>query len=151
MLGLAVNDLPHVNAALNALTTVSLMSGYYFIRNGMRQKHKGCMLSALFFSALFLVFYLTYHFNSGLAAFGGAGLIRPVYFSILILHVLGAVIITPMVPVTVYRALSGRFDAHRRLARWTFPLWMYVAVSGIVVYVMAIHLYPHAGGPNAVG
>jgi putative membrane protein len=151
MLGLAVNDLPHVNAALNALTIVCLTAGFYFIRNGMRDKHKACMLSALFFSAFFLVFYLTYHFNSGLAKFGGVGIIRPIYFSILIAHVVGAVVITPMVPVTVYRALSGQVEAHRRIARWTFPLWMYVAVSGVVVYVMAIHLYPHVEGPYAGG
>jgi putative membrane protein len=140
---LAVADLPHVNAALNAVTIVFLGAGFYFIRSGQREKHRACMLAAIAVSAAFLVTYLIYHFNSGLARFGGEGWIRPVYFAVLIAHVLVAIVITVMIPVTAVRALTGRFDRHRRIARWTWPLWMYVAVSGVVVYVMAIHLYPY--------
>jgi putative membrane protein len=95
------------------------------------------------------VTYLIYHFNSGLARFGGEGVIRPIYFSLLIAHVIGAIIITPLVPITLYRALTGQFARHRQLARWTWPLWMYVAISGVVVYVMTIHLYPYV--PPAAG
>lgn len=147
---IAIADLPHVNAALNAITIVFLGAGYYFIRNGQRGKHKACMLSAIAVSAAFLVTYLIYHFNSGLARFGGEGWIRPVYFTILIAHVLVAVVITVLVPITVVSALNGLFDRHRSIARWTWPLWMYVAVSGVVVYVMAVHLFPY-GAANAGG
>ena len=100
------------------------------------------MITALVVSALFLVFYVIYKANSGFAKFGGEGWIRPVYFTILFVHVLGAIAITPLVPWTVYRALKGEFEGHRRLARWTWPLWIYVGVSGVVVYAMAVHLYP---------
>lgn len=140
-----VADLTHVNAALNAATIVFLGMGLWFILRGDRRRHRATMLAALAVSAMFLVTYLIYHFNAGLAKFGGEGAIRPIYFSILILHVVAAVVITPLVPVTVFRALSGRYDRHRKIARWTWPLWMYVAVSGVVVYVMAVHVYPYQG------
>lgn len=142
-------DLTHVNAALNAATIVFLGMGLWFILQGDRRRHRASMLAALAVSAMFLVSYLIYHFNAGLAKFGGEGVVRPIYFSILILHVVAAVVITPLVPVTVFRALSGRYDRHRKIARWTWPLWMYVAVSGVVVYVMAIHIYPYGGNSYA--
>lgn len=142
-------DLTHVNAALNAATIVFLGMGLWFILRGNRRRHRASMLAALAVSAMFLVSYLIYHFNAGLAKFGGEGAIRPIYFSILILHVVAAVAITPLVPVTVFRALSGRYDRHRKIARWTWPLWMYVAVSGVVVYVMAVHIYPYGGDSHA--
>lgn len=145
---MTVADLPHVNATLNAISIVLLALGYYFIRNGDRRRHRRAMLAAAAVSAAFLVTYLIYHFNSGLARFGGEGIIRPIYFAILIAHVLVAIVITPLVPLTLFRALTGRFEGHRRIARWTWPLWMYVAVSGVVVYVMAVHLFPY-GGPTA--
>ena len=140
-----VADLTHVNAALNAATIVFLGMGLWFILQGDRRRHRASMLAALAVSAMFLVSYLIYHFNAGLAKFGGEGVVRPIYFSILILHVVAAVAITPLVPVTVFRAISGRYDRHRKIARWTWPLWMYVAVSGVVVYVMAVHVYPYQG------
>lgn len=148
---IAIADLPHVNAALNALSIVFLGFGYAYIRAGQREKHRACMLAAVAVSAAFLVTYLTYHFNSGLARFGGEGWVRPVYFTILIVHVLAAVTITALVPITLVRALTGRFDRHRRIARWTWPLWMYVAISGVVVYIMAIHLFPYGGDINGGG
>jgi putative membrane protein len=144
-----VADLTHVNAALNAATIVCLGMGLWFILRGERQRHRAAMLAALAASGTFLITYLIYHFNAGLAKFGGEGLIRPIYFTLLVLHVLIAVVITPLVPVTVFRALSGRYDRHRKIARWTWPLWMYVAVSGVVVYVMAVHMYPYGGGAHA--
>lgn len=142
---IAITTFPHILAGLNSATVALLMAGFYFIRSGQRDKHKVMMISALVAAVLFLIFYVTYHLNSGLAKFGGEGIIRPVYFTILIAHVIGAIALTPSVPLLAYRALKGRFDAHKRLARWVLPLWLYVSVSGVVVYVMAIHLYPFNG------
>ncbi len=139
-----VNDLPHVMAALNSLSVVLLGAGYYFIRRGRWRRHRACMIAALAVSAAFLVLYLIYKANTGFARFGGEGLVRPVYFSILVIHILGAIAIVPLVPLTVWRALKGRLEHHRRIARWTWPLWVYVGVSGVVVYVMAVHIYPYA-------
>lgn len=139
-----INDLPHVMAAFNSLSVVLLGSGYYFIRRGRWRRHRACMIAALTASAAFLVFYVIYKANSGFARFGGEGLVRPVYFSILAVHIVGAVAIVPLVPLTVWRALKGQLERHRKIARWTWPLWVYVGVSGVVVYVMAVHLYPHA-------
>jgi uncharacterized membrane protein YozB (DUF420 family) len=141
----AIQDLPHVIAALNALSVAFLVAGYAFIRRGERGRHRACMLSALMVSAAFLIVYVVYKYNSGFAKFGGVGLIRPIYFTILIAHVVGAIAITALVPITLWRALKGRFEMHRRLARWTWPLWVYVGVSGVVVYVMAVHLFPYHG------
>lgn len=139
-----IDDLPHVIAALNAVSVIFLAAGYGFIRAGQWRRHRACMLAALAASAGFLLVYLAYKYNSGFARFGGAGAVRVVYFSILAVHVLGAMTLLPMVPMTVIRALKQNYAAHRRLARWTWPLWMGVGVTGIVVYVFAIHLYPHA-------
>lgn len=143
---MAISDLPHVLAALNVTTTVFLTMGFLFIRQGQRGRHRACMIGALIVSAAFLAVYLYYHFNAGLARFGGIGWIRPVYFAILIAHVLMSLVITALVPVTVFLAATGRFDRHRVWARWTLPIWLYVAVSGVVVYVMAVHLFPFANG-----
>lgn len=140
---LAVNDLPHVIALTNVATAVCLVVGYAMIRRGEVRRHRLAMLAALACSAAFLVVYVFYKANSGFAKFGGVGMIRPVYFTILTIHVLGAIAIVPLVPMLVVRALKGQFEEHRRLARRTWPLWMFVAVSGVVVYVMAVHLYPH--------
>jgi len=140
---LEITDLPHINATLNGLSALTLFVGYYYIRRGERLKHRACMIAALAISAAFLVTYLIYKANSGFAKFGGEGIIRPIYFSILIVHVIAAIAIVPLVPLTVFRALKGRFDQHRKIARWTFPIWVFVGVSGVVVYVMAIQLFPH--------
>lgn len=141
-----VSDLPHFIAAFNAASAVCLAAGFVYIKGGDKARHRAAMIAAIAFSAAFLVVYVLYKANSGFARFGGEGLIRPVYFTILFIHVVGAIAITPLVPVTVWRALSGRFESHRKLARITWPLWMFVAVSGVVVYVMAVHLYPYANG-----
>lgn len=148
---LTITDLPHVNASLNAATIFFLSAGFYFIRTGQKERHRAAMIGALAVSAAFLVTYLIYHFNSGLAKFGGEGIVRPIYFTILIAHIIVATAIVPLVPITVYRALTTSFERHRKIARWTWPLWMYVAVSGVVVYVMAVQIYPYAGGPYAHG
>lgn len=140
-----IADLPHVTAALNAAAAVLLAKGYAHIKRGNKQKHRAAMVSALLVSVLFLVVYTYYHLNGGFAKFGGEGIVRPIYFGILILHVIGAVILTPLVPLLVFRAFKGNFEGHRKIARFTWPLWMAVSVSGVVVYVMAIHLFPTTG------
>lgn len=142
---IAITTFPHILAGLNSTTVLLLLAGFYFIRTGDKARHKAMMASALVAAVLFLIVYVYYHMNSGLAKFGGEGIIRPIYFSILIAHVLGAIILTPLVPFLAFRAFTGRFEAHKRLARWTLPLWLYVSVSGVVVYTMAIHLYPFNG------
>jgi putative membrane protein len=144
-----IADLTHVNAALNAATMVFLGVGLWFIFRGERQRHRASMLAAFVVSVAFMISYLIYHFNAGLAKFGGEGVIRPIYFTILIVHVVAAVVIVPLVPITLSRALAGRFDRHRKIARWTWPLWMYVALSGVVVYVMSVHLFPYTGALHA--
>lgn len=149
VLPMSIADLPHINAALNLISAIFLALGLRYILRGDREKHRAMMLCAVAASAAFLITYLIYHLNSGLARFGGEGVIRPIYFGILIAHVIGAVVITPLVPVTLYRALSGQFERHRKIARWTWPLWMYVAISGVVVYVLATQMFPYAGGPGA--
>lgn len=128
--------LPHLNALLNSASGILLIVGYYLIRQRNRAAHKRCMLAALSASTLFLISYLVYHFEVGSVRFQGTGWIRTVYFTILISHTVLAAAIVPLVIVTVVRALRERFDRHRAIARWTLPLWLYVSVTGVVVYWM---------------
>ncbi|HYY97063.1 MAG TPA: DUF420 domain-containing protein [Pyrinomonadaceae bacterium] len=138
-----MNDsvLPHLNAALNATSGLLLLAGLYFISRGRVRAHRASMLSALAVSALFLVSYVVYHAQYGSVKFQGQGFARPVYFFILITHVVLAAAIVPLVFVTARRALRGDFVRHRRIARWTYPLWLYVSVTGVVVYWMLYHAY----------
>jgi putative membrane protein len=138
-----MNDsiLPHLNAALNAASFLLLVAGLYNILRGRVAAHRACMLSALVVSTLFLISYVIYHAQYGSVRFMGQGLVRPVYFVILITHVVLAVTIVPLVFITARRALAGDFARHRRIARWTYPLWLYVSVTGVVVYLMLYHLY----------
>ena len=142
---MTIHDLTHVLAVLNAATIVVLLMAYGRIRAGDREGHRKRMYVAIALGAAFLAVYLVYHAFSGLAKFGGEGAIRPIYFTLLAIHVVMAVVVAVLVPVTFWNALKGRFATHRRLARVTFPSWMFVAVSGLVVYVMAVHLYPLPG------
>lgn len=128
--------LPAVNATLNALSAVLLFVGWLFIRRRNVPRHRACMLAAFTTSALFLTSYLVYHANVGSVPFTGQGTIRIVYFAILITHVILAAAIVPLALVTLSRALARRFDRHRRIARWTLPIWLYVSVTGVVIYVM---------------
>jgi uncharacterized membrane protein YozB (DUF420 family) len=137
---MSVTDLPLVNATLNAIAAAFLAAGWRFIRQGDRAAHRACMLAALGCSALFLTSYLVYHANVGSRPYTGTGLLRAVYLFILITHVVLAAAIVPLVVVTVVRAWRGRFEAHRAIARWTLPLWLYVSVTGVVVYVMLYQL-----------
>ena len=131
-----MRDLPTLNAALNAASACLLLLGYWLIRHGRREAHRRTMLAALATSALFLVSYLTYHFEVGSVRFTGQGLVRSVYFAVLISHTILAAAIVPLVLVAVARAREGRFEAHKGIARWTLPLWLYVSVTGVVVYWM---------------
>ena len=133
---MTLRDLPALNAALNATSALLLLAGYLLIRAGRRESHRRVMLAALACSALFLASYLVYHWNVGSVRFRGTGAIRTVYLAILLSHTLLAVAILPLVLITASRALRGRFDAHRRIARYTLPLWGYVSVTGVIVYWM---------------
>lgn len=138
---MSVSDLPTLNAALNALAGCLLLLGYWFIRHGRRDAHRAAMIAAFVTSSLFLVSYLIYHANAGSRPFPGTGPIRVVYFAILISHVVLAAAILPLALITLWRALNGRFDAHRRVARYTLPLWLYVSVTGVAIYGMLYLLY----------
>ncbi|MEP6743303.1 MAG: DUF420 domain-containing protein [bacterium] len=140
-----ISYLPHLNAILNSISAVLLIIGYRFIRNGRINAHRSCQLTAFATSSLFLISYLTYHYYHGATRFPGQGVIRPIYFAILITHTILAVVIVPMILLTLYRAARLDFIRHRRIARWTLPLWLYVSVTGVVVYVMLYHLYPSVG------
>ncbi len=136
-----IADLPALNASLNALASVFLVTGYVLIRRGRRDAHKRCMLMALTTSALFLISYVIYHANAGSVPFRGVGTIRAVYFAVLIPHVILAATILPLALVTATRGLRGDYTRHVRIARWTLPLWLYVSVTGVIVYLMLYHLY----------
>ncbi len=136
-----VTDLPAVNATLNGISAILLMAGYLLIRNGERTLHKACMLGALATSTLFLACYLVYHWHIGSRAFPGTGVARIAYLSILLTHVTLAVTILPLALITTARGLRSQFDRHVRIARWTFPVWLYVSVTGVVIYVMLYRIY----------
>ena len=133
---MSLADLPALNAVLNGTSAVLLAVGYVLIRQRRIAAHRTCMLLALVTSAAFLASYLTYHYHVGSVAYRGAGWTRPVYFTILITHTILAVAVVPLALVTVTRALRERFDRHVRIARLTLPIWFYVSVTGVVIYLM---------------
>ena len=137
-----VSFLPHLNALLNSTSALFLTAGYSFIRAGRVRAHRNCQLTAFFTSVVFLISYLTYHYYHGDTRFLGQGIVRPFYFTVLITHVVLAIVIVPLVLITLYRAARGDFIRHRKIARWTLPLWLYVSITGVIVYVMLYHLYP---------
>jgi uncharacterized membrane protein YozB (DUF420 family) len=138
---MSVADLPALNAALNATAATLLVIGYRLIRRGRINEHRRVMLAAFTASTLFLISYLVYHANVGSRPFPGQGGVRVVYFTILITHVVLAAVIVPMALITLTHALRERFDRHRRIARWTLPLWLYVSVTGVIVYLMLYQMY----------
>lgn len=135
--------LPHLQATLNAITLALLAMGFYFIKHKNRQAHKLCMLSATLVSTAFMVSYLSYHAAVGFLPFTGQGMIRPVYFTILASHVILAAVNVLLVLTTLLLAILGKFSIHRKLARWTLPIWAYVSITGLFVYLFVFHLYPH--------
>ncbi|MGH9492056.1 MAG: DUF420 domain-containing protein [Terriglobales bacterium] len=133
--------LPTLNAILNGTSAVLLTAGYRFIKRKQVQAHRMCMGAAVVTSSLFLASYLYYHAHVGSVRFQGTGWVRPVYFAILITHTLLAASLVVLVPITLARALKERFDRHRAIARWTLPIWMYVSVTGVVIYLLLYHLF----------
>jgi putative membrane protein len=138
---MSVYDLPAVNATLNGISAVLLMIGYVLIRQRRIQQHRRVMLAAFTVSCLFLVCYVIYHYNVGSKRFPGQGPIRTVYFFILITHIVLAALVPPMAIITLVRGLRERFDTHARLARWTLPIWLYVSVTGVIVYWMLYQMF----------
>ena len=130
-----------LNASLNGLSAVLLAGGYAAIRNGKRDVHKAFMIAAFVVSSVFLASYLIYHYRVGHVVFQGQGWIRPVYFALLGTHTVLAVVIVPMILITLRRAWREQFDTHRLIARWTLPLWFYVSVTGVIVYFMVYQIY----------
>lgn len=139
-----VTDLPAVNASLNSLCTLLLIAGWRFIKHERKAQHIACMVSALVVSAAFLACYVVYHYHVGSVKFTAQGIVRPVYFFILITHVILAVAIVPLVLMTIIPALRARFDRHRKWARITLPLWLYVSITGVIVYLMLYIWFPSA-------
>jgi putative membrane protein len=138
---MSISLLPHLNAILNGTSAVFLLTGYVFIRRGRATAHKRCMISALICSAAFLTSYVIYHAAAGSRPFPGMGFVRVAYFAILITHVVLAVTILPLALMTATRGLRSQFDRHVRIARWTLPLWLYVSITGVIIYLMLYQLY----------
>src|SRR5262245_758893 len=139
---LALADLPILNAVLNTLSAILLSAGYRFIRRRQITAHKRCMLAACATSALFLISYLTYHYGVGSMPFRGQGWVRPLYFTILISHTILAAAIVPLAIMTLFRAWKADFNRHVRIARWTLPIWFYVSLTGVIIYIMLYHFFP---------
>ena len=137
---ITISDLPTVNATLNTISAVFLTIGFLMIRRRKIVAHRNCMIAAFVVSGLFLTSYLIYHYHAGSTPFEGSGWIRSVYFAVLIPHIILAALILPLALITLYFALRKRFTKHRRIARWTLPIWLYVSVTGIIVYWMLYHL-----------
>jgi putative membrane protein len=138
---IAISDLPALNATLNAVSAIFLTAGYVLIRHGHRTLHKKCMLAALVSSTAFLTSYVIYHVHTGSRPFPGHGAIRGIYFTILITHVSLAITILPLALTTTARGLRAQYARHVKIARWTLPLWLYVSVTGVVIYLMLYRLY----------
>ena len=140
---MTIQDLPIVNACLNALATVFLMLGFVYIKKGNKTAHRNCMISAFVTSAVFLTCYLIYHFSTEVVTkFVAPQWFRPIYFVLLFTHVVLAVVILPLIFITLSRALKERFDQHRKIARWTWPLWMYVSITGVLIYLLLYQIFP---------
>lgn len=139
---ITLQDLPAVNALLNSCSTLLLIAGWIFIKKGNQAAHRNCMVGALATSALFLASYLTYHFYAGRTVFRDPAWFRPAYLAILLTHTILAVVIVPMIFAAVNHAVRGRFEAHRRIARWTWPLWLYVSVTGVLIYFLLYVWFP---------
>jgi putative membrane protein len=144
----SIGDLPAVNACLNGLSAAFLSAGYYFIRHKNQAAHRNCMLAAFAASALFLACYITYHgyvayyLHKGPTVFKEPAGFRPIYLAILLTHSVLAVVILPLALITLWRALRQRFERHKKIARWTWPLWMYVSVTGVLIYLLLYQIFP---------
>jgi len=145
---MSIYDLPAVNASLNGLSAILLAAGYVFIRQKKKTAHRNCMVSAFCVSVVFLICYITYHsylaveLHRGPTRFENPLWFRPIYLTILLTHTVLAIVIVPMILITLSRAFRERFDKHKKIARWTWPLWMYVSVTGVVVYLLLYQIFP---------
>lgn len=138
-----IYTLPFYNAIINTLTSILLILGFYFVKSGQVRFHKASMITAFLLGALFLVFYVIYHSNAESTKFGGEGAVRFVYFFFLITHILLAFIVVPLVLSAIYFAVSQKIEQHRRIVKYTFPVWLYVSVTGVIVYLMISPYYPY--------
>lgn len=137
--------LPHVNAVLNGISAILITIAFILVKSGKAEQHRKVMIAAVSVSAVFLVSYLIYHFSAPVYVFPGEGWVRPVYFTMLTSHVIFATLATPMIGFTVFRALTGNIEKHRAIARWTFPVWLYTTVTGVLIYLI---LFQYYGSPN---
>jgi len=139
---MSLAQLPAVNASLNAISAVFLTAGFLLIKRKKQSAHRNCMIGALVASTLFLTSYLYYHFHAGRTVFQNPAWFRPIYLTLLWTHTTLAVLIVPMIIITVSRAAKQQFERHKQIARWTWPIWMYVSVTGVVIYFLLYHLFP---------
>jgi len=139
---MTLTDLPPVNASLNALSALFLTLGFVFIKKGRKNAHRNCMVAAFVTSTIFLVCYLVYHFHAGRTVFREPAWMRPIYLTLLLTHTVLAVVIVPLVLLTLHRAIKERFELHKKIARWTWPIWMYVSVTGVVIYLLLYQIFP---------
>ena len=139
---MSLSDLPAVNACLNGASTVLLTLGYIYIKQAKKVAHRNCMVGAVITSSLFLACYLIYHYYAGRTTFQNPQWFRPIYLLILLTHTVLAVVIVPMVLTTVFLAIRQRWESHKRIARWTWPIWMYVSVTGVVIYLLLYQIFP---------
>jgi len=139
---MSISDLPVVNASLNGLSAILLMAGYIFIRRKNQAAHMKCMISAVVTSTIFLACYLTYHAYAGATRFRNPAWFRPIYLTLLLTHTVLAISVVPLVIITLSRALRARFDRHKKIARWTWPIWMYVSVTGVLIYFLLYQIFP---------
>jgi putative membrane protein len=146
---MSLSDLPAVNACLNGASTVLLTLGYIFIKQGRQNAHRNCMVGAVITSTVFLACYLTYHYFAGRTTFRDPQWFRPIYLVILLTHTILAMAIVPLVLITVFQALRKRWESHKRIARWTWPIWMYVSVTGVVIYLLLYQIFPQSPSNTA--
>ena len=139
---MSISDLPAVNACLNSLSALFLTAGFIFIRRKNIPAHRNCMISAFVTSTVFLFCYLVYHAYAGRTTFKDPAWFRPIYLTILLTHTVLAVVIVPLILMTLSRALKQRFELHKKIARWTWPIWMYVSVTGVVIYLLLYQIFP---------
>ena len=139
---MTLSDLPPINASLNSLSAIFLIFGYIFIRQKKNIAHRNCMISAFCTSTLFLISYLVYHHYAGRTTFKDPQWFRPIYLGILLTHTVLAVVIVPMVLITLNRAFKARYELHKKIARWTWPIWMYVSVTGVLIYFLLYQIFP---------
>jgi len=141
---MSVTDLPAVNACLNSLSTVLLTAGFICIKKKKERAHRSCMIAALVTSSLFLASYLYYHYHAGRTVFP-ENWFKPIYLGILLTHTVLAIVIVPLIIAAVVQAIRGRFESHKRITRWAWPMWMYVSVTGVLIYFLLYHIFPPQG------